>query len=282
MKFTLALAALAATASAATSPKPGQLVPAAPAPAGCVANFNGDFEITVVNVTTAKRDLNKRAQCGGAGTLVISLANGILTDSVGRTGEIVANRQFQFDITDQLQPGAIYTGGFSICPNSTLALGGSTIFYQCLSGTFYNLYDQSLGGQCNEIYIEAIPCSGGGAAPAPPATSVSTVGTAPAVVTSASTTPAATTTATPTTVATSTSSAVVLSESSGGQVAMPTVTVASTTTTVAAATTTAVVATTTTAATSTGSIATGAAAAATAGLGNMAALAAGVMAVAML
>ena len=53
---------------------------------------------------------------------------------------IAANYQFQFDAPPQA--GAIYTTGFSLCSNNSLALGGSAIFYQCLSGSFYNLYDR--------------------------------------------------------------------------------------------------------------------------------------------
>ena len=53
---------------------------------------------------------------------------------------IAANYQFQFD--NPPQAGAIYTTGFSLCANNTLALGGSAIWYQCLSGSFYNLYDR--------------------------------------------------------------------------------------------------------------------------------------------
>merc|ERR1712093_886338 len=50
----------------------------------------------------------------------------------------------------------IYTSGFSVCSNGTLAIGDSAIFYQCLSGTFYNLYDESTGAQCSPIYINIL------------------------------------------------------------------------------------------------------------------------------
>jgi hypothetical protein len=61
------------------------------------------------------------------------------------------------------QAGAIYTSGFSLCGNGSLALGGSAVFYQCLSGDFYNLYDRHWAAQCSPIYIEAI---GQGSTPA--------------------------------------------------------------------------------------------------------------------
>ena len=84
----------------------------------------------------------------------MKLAGGILTDSKGRTGYIAANQQFQFDAP--AQTGAIYTAGWSVCANGSLAIGNDAIFYQCLSGTFYNLYDASTGAQCSPVYIDVI------------------------------------------------------------------------------------------------------------------------------
>ncbi|CAH2355475.1 cell wall mannoprotein Pir3p [[Candida] railenensis] len=106
--------------------------------------------------------------CSASNSLVLKLADGILTDSAGRIGAIVANRQFQFDGPPP-QAGTIYAKGWSIVPLSyygsddsessskrsatwgKLALGDKTTFYRCLSGDFYNLYDESIGGQCSEV-----------------------------------------------------------------------------------------------------------------------------------
>lgn len=93
--------------------------------------------------------------CKNPGTLAITLQGGILTDSLGRIGSIVANRQFQFDGPPP-QAGTIYAGGWSITRHGTLAIGDNDVFYQCLSGTFYNLYDQSIGGQCNPVHLQAV------------------------------------------------------------------------------------------------------------------------------
>lgn len=92
--------------------------------------------------------------CRTNSSLEISLNNGILTDSVGRTGYIAANYQFQFDKPPQA--GAIYTAGFSLCANGSLALGGTNVFWQCLSGSFYNLYDRDWAAQCSPITIETL------------------------------------------------------------------------------------------------------------------------------
>lgn len=92
--------------------------------------------------------------CKTNSTLELTLADSILTDSEGRTGYIAANYQFQFDKPPQA--GAIYTSGFSVCANGSLALGGSNIFYQCLSGSFYNLYDRLWAPQCSPITLETL------------------------------------------------------------------------------------------------------------------------------
>ncbi|KAK6002175.1 hypothetical protein QM012_001813 [Aureobasidium pullulans] len=128
----------------AISPKSGP-------PAGCSENHASPFSISITNVTTnGKRDLESRQ----TKILTITLKNGTLTDDEGRTGYIAANNQFQFD--KPAQTGAIYTSGFSVCSNGTLAIGDSAIFYQCLSGDFYNLYDKSTGAQCSPIYINIL------------------------------------------------------------------------------------------------------------------------------
>ncbi|CAI1507524.1 hypothetical protein SEUBUCD646_0J00580 [Saccharomyces eubayanus] len=102
-------------------------------------------EVTVVKVQA----------CKNAGTLEITLQGGVLIDSKGRIGSIVGNRQFQFDGPPP-QAGTIYAGGWSITKQGTLAIGNSDIFYQCLSGTFYNLYDKSIGGQCSPVHLQAV------------------------------------------------------------------------------------------------------------------------------
>ncbi|AJS50655.1 Pir1p [Saccharomyces cerevisiae YJM1417] len=93
--------------------------------------------------------------CKSSGTLEMNLKGGILTDGKGRIGSIVANRQFQFDGPPP-QAGAIYAAGWSITPEGNLALGDQDTFYQCLSGDFYNLYDEHIGTQCNAVHLQAI------------------------------------------------------------------------------------------------------------------------------
>jgi len=137
--------------------------PDAAAPSGCSPSYDGDFQIQVVNVTqsASKRSLTKRQQAD-ATKLEITLKDGVLTDSKDRTGYIAANHQFQFD--GPAQTGAIYTAGWSACGNGSLALGGTTVFFQCLSGDFYNLYDKSTGQQCNEVHINIVGASSASAA----------------------------------------------------------------------------------------------------------------------
>jgi len=92
--------------------------------------------------------------CASNSTLALTLADGILHDAKGRTGYIAANYQFQFDAPPQA--GALFTSGFSVCSNGSLALGGSNVFYQCLSGNFYNLYDRHWAAQCSPVTINTL------------------------------------------------------------------------------------------------------------------------------
>jgi hypothetical protein len=100
----------------------------------------------------------RRDGCGSDGVLVATLSDGTLLDNQNRTGYIASNYQLQFD--EPAQAGAIYTAGFSVCANGSLALGGSAVFYKCQSGSFYNLYDRSWAAQCSPIEIAVMPCGG--------------------------------------------------------------------------------------------------------------------------
>ncbi|KAL9003740.1 MAG: hypothetical protein Q9188_003404 [Gyalolechia gomerana] len=149
MKYAVAALATFAVAVSAQNPE------------GCSSDFDGTFVIQPRNISNAPGQFDKRQSrtvCGA--TPIVTLEGGVLTDQDGRTGSIVANSQFQFD--DPVQQDALFTSGFSICQNNSLAIDGSTIFYQCLSGTFYNLYQQRQGAQCNEIYINTIACEADG------------------------------------------------------------------------------------------------------------------------
>lgn len=143
----LALATLAAAQAKAPSSTP----------AGCSENYSGSFEISVTNVTSsAKRSLSAR-QDNNDITLVLTLQGGVLMDSKQRQGYIASNHQFQFNTP--LQENALFTSGFSVCSNNTLALQ-SAIWYECLSGDFTNTYDESIGGQCYPVYLDVIPTGG--------------------------------------------------------------------------------------------------------------------------
>jgi uncharacterized protein YqkB len=147
-------ATLALVGAAAAQGVAGNIAPSTTAPAGCQSNYPGTFTIEVVNVTTTgKRSLEARDT-----PVTIKLSNGVFTDAQGRIGSVVANGQIQFD-GPPAQAGAKYTAGWSVCGNGTVALGSQVVFYQCLSGGFYNLYDHSLGAQCGPIYIQAVGSS---------------------------------------------------------------------------------------------------------------------------
>ncbi|KAK4693246.1 hypothetical protein P7C71_g4114, partial [Lecanoromycetidae sp. Uapishka_2] len=121
-------------------------VPATTTPAATAAATSAAAETSSASV--------KMVACDRPGELAITLDNNILTDAKQRTGYIASNYQFQFD--GPPQAGALYTAGFSFCANNSLALGGSNIFYQCLSGDFYNLYDRKWAAQCSPVTISTL------------------------------------------------------------------------------------------------------------------------------
>lgn len=166
MRYAFAPVALAALAAASPMPQgvTQDISPDGATPSGCEKSYDGTFNIQIVNVssTSTKRSVHKRQ----ANTLAITLDNGKLTDSEGRTGYIAANNQFQFDSPPQA--GAKYTSGWSVCQNEHLTLGSDDTFYSCLSGNFYNLYDENQAAQCNKVYIMAIGGGSGGSAGAQP------------------------------------------------------------------------------------------------------------------
>ncbi|KAL7266894.1 beta-1,3-glucan linked protein [Rhizina undulata] len=121
-------------------------------PPGCVSTWKEPFGVIVRK--TPPNGVRQYA-CPTSTTLQTTLTNGVLIDALGRIGSIVANHQFQFD-GPPAQAGAIYTGGFSVCEDNALALGPNKQFWACSSGTFSNIYDESIGGQCSAIYLEIV------------------------------------------------------------------------------------------------------------------------------
>lgn len=119
----------------------------------CAASADGKFTITTVQATAmrSKRAIYPRQLDG---ILTMSLKDGKLTDQAGRTGYIASNYQFQFD--GPVQAGALDTDGFGLCSDGSISLKGSNLWYQCLSGNFYNLYSKSIGDQCIAIHIMAM------------------------------------------------------------------------------------------------------------------------------
>ncbi|TVY14309.1 Cell wall mannoprotein CIS3 [Lachnellula arida] len=157
MQLTIALLGLATVACAAPQARADTKAPSASAPPGCTEDYSGTFELQAETVVAKVR--LSRDTCGGAGTLVSTLKGGILTDSAGRQGNIVSdNYQFQYDPAPG-QAGYIYNAGFSACSNGSLALGGTTVFYQCKSGGFYNIYQTASAEQCEPIQLGIIPCT---------------------------------------------------------------------------------------------------------------------------
>ncbi|KAF4467486.1 covalently-linked cell wall [Fusarium albosuccineum] len=156
MRSSLTLLALAATALAHPQAVTEDIKPDDGPPKGCTGSYGGRFEVTIFKSENKKRDMLQKRSCNGEGVLVMTLEDGVLKDAQGRTGYISDSYQFQFD--EPPQSGSIYTAGFSICSNGTLALGPSAIFWQCQSGDFYNLYDRHWAEQCEPVEVGVMPC----------------------------------------------------------------------------------------------------------------------------
>ena len=117
----------------------------------------GKFQIATFNITG--QDIPGQGVVDCKTIPVITLNDGKLLDQNGRTGEIVKNFQFQFDNPVQ----GPTTSGFSIYGNGSLAINGNAVFYSCNSGSFANLYSQSVASYCVPIFIVTYPCAGSGA-----------------------------------------------------------------------------------------------------------------------
>ncbi|KAH3664035.1 hypothetical protein OGAPHI_004749 [Ogataea philodendri] len=137
-----------------------QATTATPKASGASQISDGQVQATATNSaeaaaqTDASNPVNS-VSCYNENALAMTLNSTILRDVKGRVGSIVANRQFQFDGPPP-QAGAIYAAGWSITDEGRLAIGNNTVFHQCLSGSFYNLYDENIGDQCEEVYLDVI------------------------------------------------------------------------------------------------------------------------------
>jgi len=103
--------------------------PPGASPPGCIDSYLGAFSIQDVDHSGPGTE----TACSQPDSLRVVLDKGLLVDHLGRIGSIVANRQFQFD-GPPAQAGAIYTGGWSLCPDNLIALGPQKLFYACPSG----------------------------------------------------------------------------------------------------------------------------------------------------
>ncbi|KAK7218185.1 hypothetical protein V2G26_006188 [Clonostachys chloroleuca] len=149
------LACLSAAVQAAPPSEPKDVGNTKRIPEGCSASYNGKFQI-IISKRTTKRSEVQSGKCTDKGALVMSLKDGGLIDSQNRIGSIASNHQFQFD--GPAQPNALATKGWAVCDDSTLALGPTRTFYECLSGDFFNLYDRNSAKQCEPVTIYVESC----------------------------------------------------------------------------------------------------------------------------
>ena len=99
---------------------------------GCATSRAEPFGLLAVPGEQHPSLSGKSVSCSTPDVAQMSLEDGVLTDARGRIGSVVSNRQFQFD-GPPAQAGAVYTGGWSVCPDGRLALGVQDMFYSCRS-----------------------------------------------------------------------------------------------------------------------------------------------------
>ncbi|PWW73611.1 hypothetical protein C7212DRAFT_331522 [Tuber magnatum] len=125
--------------------------PPGASPPGCVDSYAGAFGFQPTDHPSPVVE----TQCFQQNSLKMFLNKGLLVDHLGRIGSIVANRQFQFD-GPPAQAGAVYTGGWSVCPDNLIALGPQKQFYACASGDFENIYDSMIADYCRPIFLKIV------------------------------------------------------------------------------------------------------------------------------
>ncbi|KAI1619990.1 hypothetical protein EDD37DRAFT_182190 [Exophiala viscosa] len=141
-----------------TGTNTGEVSPETALPSTTSANSTTSASRSSTPSETGSVEVSSLVSCLSNSTLKLTLSNGTLLDARNRTGYIASNYQFQFD--GPPQAGAIYTSGWSVCDSEdgsgspTLALGGNTTFYQCLSGKFYNLYTINWAAQCSPVQLK--------------------------------------------------------------------------------------------------------------------------------
>lgn len=92
--------------------------------------------------------------CSAEDNLEMTLVKSVLIDSSNRIGYVAENGQIQFDKPPQ--HGALVAIGWAINKDGYLSIGDQEVLYQCLSGTFYNLYIKSLGSHCEEVKAKVV------------------------------------------------------------------------------------------------------------------------------
>merc|ERR1712113_1168959 len=133
MAHYLSLLALAAFAGASPVAQgvTDAVAPSATAPAACSTDYASRFGIAVMSAAT---------NAAAPAATVSQIADGQVQ---------AAQSSVCYAMNSQGRT-------VSLCSNGSLALGGSTTFYQCRSGGFYNLYDQNIAEYCEPVTLNAV------------------------------------------------------------------------------------------------------------------------------
>lgn len=145
---------------APAAPAPADPKPAARAPAPASPNQvqpRGDQSLVRASLLLQRQF----RQCDAQGVVLHFDGTGLLRDQLNRIGYIADNFQFQFDLP--VQAGGYGERDFSEYKDPQtkdvfLTWRGSPDFYKCRSGSFENLYSQSIAPHCEVTRIMIFDC----------------------------------------------------------------------------------------------------------------------------
>ncbi|KAK4547707.1 hypothetical protein LTR36_000665 [Oleoguttula mirabilis] len=126
------------------------------APSGCVANHPEEFTL---GVSPAVQTFPTSQQAEMAADLdhVLHMTAGSIYDREKRRGYIAHNDQLKFAAT--IPTDALTVKGWTICRDSLLALGDTTLFYFCNSGVPRGIYRNTSAGTCEAVQLSVMPAS---------------------------------------------------------------------------------------------------------------------------
>ncbi|KAK5128340.1 hypothetical protein LTR85_003008 [Meristemomyces frigidus] len=150
------------------------------APGGCVADHTGDFTLGVLPAMQTS-PTSQQAQAPADLDHVLHIIDGSMYDLKARQAYITNDDKLMFDSIVPFD--ALAVTGWTVCRGDLLALGDTTFFCTCTTGTVVNLYRNSPACQsdsCEAVRLSVMPLPTSGTAvtqssTAPESTSIASI-----------------------------------------------------------------------------------------------------------